>query len=311
MKAGFKSFSAALAIATLATLGLPQSSFALTFGTTGSPVADGSSYFSSQGSCGSSGGNVSFSLVNSSGTSTPLGTSASTSYNSNTNTYDFNSTNLSIPSTYATGPTSLVVTCPNGQMYSTPITVLASNRDLLNFGTGEGTVRGPVTVSGFCSGSNNNGTVTFSLSNGSTSTSIPGATASASGSNGAFTATVSMPSTIQGDLATLTATCPNGDTSSILTVLGDPTSGANLGAGTGTGNGAGSGTGVGTDVGGSPEGNTSGSEGMTGTTGVIPVGGVEAGSGSTTNNFPTAAALITTLLAATAYGAKKFSNKSI
>jgi hypothetical protein len=293
MRLNLKHKSAALAIAALAVLGAPQSSYAAPFTSTGFPVADGTSAFSGQGSC-STAGTVNFSLRDSNGTSTSLTSTGSGTFNNTAGTYDFNVGSISIPSTYATGPTTLVATCPNGEQFTTPITVLASNRDLLNFGTTERTINGPVTVSGFCTGSNNNGVVTFNLSNATNSSIVSGASATASGSNGGFSSVVILPD-LNTDLATLTATCPNGDVASILTVLGN------------TGNG------VGLDVGGNPTDQGTGGTDTEGTggTGVVPVGGVDAGSGSEPNDIPVNAALITALFAATLYGVQRFSRKNV
>ena len=304
MKHDFKILSATLALSAAIALAIPSVSEAAPLTITGPVVADGSTMFSSQGSCNTAGG-VTFSLMNDTGTTTSISGAGTTNYNSVTNSYDFTASNVQIPATYAAGPSTLVARCTDGTTYYTPITVLASNRELLNFGTSDDSITGPVTVSGFCSGSNNNGTVTFSLNDGTSSAVVSGVSANATGSNGAFTATLSMPQQYSNGLATLTASCPNGDTSSILTVLGNPITSGNLG----TGNGGG----VGTDVGGNPSNVTTNDPAVLGEStsnnGLFPVGGVAAGQGGTSNSS-TGAALVTVLLAALTVGGYRLSKNN-
>jgi hypothetical protein len=129
--------------------------------------------------------------------------------------------NLSIPSTSATGATTLVATCPNGTTTTQAITVLAPVTDLLSLNTSAPAINGTVNVSGVCGAGNNGGSVTFTATRGGVTTNLA-STTTANGANGAFTTTITLPANYPSGLGTLTATCGNGDIVSTLAIFGDP-----------------------------------------------------------------------------------------
>lgn len=222
---------AALMIFAMGTQPVSAATTTANLNVTGVPT-QGTGTFSSNGSCPTS-GNISFSLINSNGTTTNLGTVANTnSYVSSNGQYAFSAPGLAIPQSFATGPATLVATCPNGDMLTSAIVVSdPANTVLLNFNNPNPTMIGNVTANGICGPSNASGNpiVNFDLSqNGNVfipiSTTTPSIATTATGANGQFTAVLSIPTNFSSGLATLRATCSNGATLSNLVVLGSPTS---------------------------------------------------------------------------------------
>ncbi len=175
----------------------------------GTPV-QGSGTFGISGTCTNS-GNVSFMLNGNS-----IGSSVSTSGSNNA----FNTT-LSIPSATATGNATITATCPNGQVLTQGINILAPSSDLLSLNTSAPAINGNINVSGVCGANSNGGTVTFTVSRGGITTNLS-TTTTANGANGALNTTLTIPANYPSGLATITATCPNGDTVSSLAVIGNP-----------------------------------------------------------------------------------------
>ncbi len=179
----------------------------------GTPAqGNGNGSFTVSGTC-PSGGTVNYSIVNN-GNTTNLGSEATNSGG------NFSNSSLLIPAGYTTGSGStLVATCSNGDTLTLAVNVLAAP-ELLILNTTAPDIDGNISVTGNCTTSNGNGVVTFTLTRGGVVTNLSSTTST--NSNGTFTNTVSIPSTYPTGLATLTATCPNGQVVSTLAVIGDP-----------------------------------------------------------------------------------------
>lgn len=211
-----------LALAALAAfIVMPGTGFAATSPTLtlNGAVVQGQGNFGVSGAC-TTPGTVTYTVTNANGT-TNAGASTSTSTTANSNgTFGFNTSALSVPSTFATGAVTVTATCPNGDTVTTTSSVLAPNSVLVGVNNPDTTLNNNVSISGDCGVTG--GTVGFTLSaNGAAPVTLAAASNTTTG-NGTFNTTVTIPAELNTGLGTLVANCSNGTTLSNLVVLGNP-----------------------------------------------------------------------------------------
>ena len=198
---------------------------------------------------------------------------------------NFNGT-ITIPSDYLSGDATLMAICPNGGTVSSVINI-AANTNTGNNNNNNGTnnagntlvvhtenpaVGNVLRFSGIC-GTTAGGEVQVTLANGSTQTLLGRLITE---ENGVFNASLTIPDNVATGNTQLQALCPNGQVVATAITLTPDNDAANNSGTTGTNNNASGTTATGSvsdagDVGGTAE---AGSD-------VTPVGGVEAGNGST------------------------------
>gem|GEM_PF-6629457 len=193
------SLSLALALV-LAVAGSASAAVIGTLNVTPSPAVLGQNITVS-GNCGTANpnGNVTFNLTNGSN-SVSLGSTTSNASGNFTVT-------LNVPATFVTGSGTLTATCPNGDTLTSALTTNTPLGSLTLSGTP--TLNQPLTISGSCGTAVATGSVVnLSLVRGTNTASL-GST-NTTNSSGAFSTTVTIPSSFGGGPAAIVAACPNG-----------------------------------------------------------------------------------------------------